>query len=126
MIDPKRIETKIYRPEDMIRIKGNTDAVAANARLNQVAGPAHSIFLDGRLAGCGGIRVAGVGEAWACYTPEALEHVWDVFKKSREFIELMVREQHLWRMWAEMSVQDDRHRAFLKRLNFHQVEAYVR
>jgi len=126
MIDPKRIDSIPFRPEDMLRITGNSDVMAANARLNQVAGPAQSIYLDGNLVGCGGVRIAGVGEVWACYAPEAFEHIWDVFSKSRETIDNMAREQHLWRMWSEMSVQNDRHRAFLKRLNFRQVEAFLK
>ena len=126
MIDPKRIETKMFQPEDMLRIRGDTEVVGANARLNQVAGPAHSIFIDDKLVACGGVRIAGVGEAWACYSPEVLEHVWDVFKHTKANMEQVVREQNLWRVWAEMSVQDDKHRAFLKRLNFKQIEAYVR
>jgi len=126
MIDPKRIKTKMFQPEDMLRISGDTEVMAANARLNQVAGPAHSVFIDDKLVACGGVRIAGVGEAWACYSPEVLEHIWDVFKHTRANMEQAVREQHLWRLYAEMSVQDKRHRLFLKRLNFNQIEAYVK
>lgn len=127
MIEQDRIETKIFQPEDMVKLKGNTETIAANARLNQVAGPAHSVYIDGELMYCGGVRINGVGEPWACYNPQFLkEHAWDVLKKAREMMEKYVREEHLWRLWAYMDVEDERYEVFLKRLKFNQIKAFVR
>jgi hypothetical protein len=127
MIDQDRIETRIFQPEDMIKLKGNTETIAANARLNQVAGPAHSIYIDGKVMYCGGVRINGVGEPWACFQPQIFkENAWDVLKKSRQMLEKYIRQEHLWRLWTYMSVPDEKYKAFLKRLNFNQIEAFVR
>ena len=126
MIDPKRIDVIPFHPEDMLRILGNTQENAGNARLNHISGPARSFFLDKKLVGCGGVRIVGVGEAWASFNPEAKEHIWDLFSRSKGVIEQIMRDEKLWRVWAEMSVNDERHRLFLKRLNFEPREAFVR
>lgn len=126
MIDQNRIDTIPFHPEDMLRILGNNPQNAADARLNQISGPARSFFLDGKLVGCGGVRIKGVGEAWACYKPEAFEHIWDVFNQSKALMEQVIRDKQLWRLWAEMTVSDDRHKIFLKRMGFNSTEAFVR
>ena len=125
MVDQERMQVKKFQPDDMLYIVGNNEENAANARLNQVAGPAYSYFLDGKLVGCGGVRIAGVGEAWAAYTPEALEHKSGLLLHSRTTLDQIKRDEHLWRMWSE-SPEAEPNQNFLKHLNFSEVKAFLR
>lgn len=126
MIDKKRIKIRKYQPEDMIHLLGGTDEIVANARLNQVSGPGFTVYLDNELAGCGGVRIAGVGEAWSVFSPETMKYMWDLFDQSRALLEKIIRNESLWRLWAETKVKDRNHELFLKRLNFQKREAFVR
>lgn len=121
MMDQKRITVKKFNPEDLTYIGESIET----ARQNQAMGPAYSYFVDDKLVSCGGVRL-GVGEAWAKYTPQALKHLSDLLHHSRALIDQAIRDEKLWRVWAEMSVADDKHRTLLKHLNFRQVEAFVR
>jgi hypothetical protein len=122
MIEQDRITVKKFNPEDLIY----TGESIETARQNQVMGPAYSYFLDNKFVGCGGVRIRGVAEAWAKYTPEAMEHLSGVLLHSRTVLDQIIRDQKLWRIWAEMNVDDDRHRTFLKHMNFREIEAFVR
>lgn len=126
MIDQKRIKIRKFQPEDMINLLGCTEEIAANARLNQVSGPGFSYFLDNEIVGCGGVRIAGVGEAWAVFSPETLKYMWDLFSHSKAVLEKIIRNESLWRLWAETKLKDRNHELFLKRLNFQKREAFVR
>lgn len=125
MVNQDRIQVKKFQPEDMLHIIGNTEESAANARLNQVSGPAYSYFLDGKLVGCGGVRIAGVGEAWACYAPEAMKHKSGLLLHSGATLDQIKRDEHLWRLWSE-SPEQKPNQNFLKHLNFREVKAYIR
>lgn len=126
MLDQKRITTQNFHTEDMLKLIGNNPLNKANANLNMVSGPAKSIYLDGKLVSCGGIRVDGIDEAWVCYHPEALKHLGDVLRHSRDIIEEMGREKSLWRLWAEISKDDKEHKTFMEHMKFNQVQAWCR
>jgi hypothetical protein len=126
MIDQSRIEIKKFVPEDMLRLLGESPEVAANARLNQLSGPAKSIFLDKELLCCGGIRIKGIGEAWSIYSPEALDDIRFVLSKSKKEIDRMGREHSLWRLWAEVTINDEKHKKFMRHMNFTEMPAWCR
>lgn len=112
-----------FSVEDAIRIGGIELADAA--RLNQISGPAYSAFLNDKLVACGGVRIVGVGEAWALYSPEALKHKIKLLKHSRIWLDNMTRNESLWRIWSECP-EPKPNQNFLEHMNFNEVKAYLR
>lgn len=107
-------EIKPYSPDDAIFLYGDESKRAA-AHLNQVAGPAFSLFSNRKPIACGGVRIYGVGEMWMLSNNENRKsHIRDIFRASKEQIDLMIRENHLWRIVAERNEAD----AWLKHLGF--------
>ncbi len=105
---------KPYDPEDAIKLCGDESKRDA-ANLNQSAGPAFSLFLDKKPIACGGVRIYGLGEMWMLTTDEyRKKHIKTIMKATKEQIDLMVRENHLWRLMAERNEAD----AWLKHLGF--------
>lgn len=107
-------EIKPYQPDDAIKICGDETKREA-AQLNQVAGPAFTLFIDKKPIACGGVRIYGVGELWMLSNDEnRRKHIKSIYKTSKNQIESMVSENHLWRIMAERSEAD----AWLKHLGF--------
>lgn len=107
-------EIKSYNPQDAIELCGDKTKLP-EANLNQTAGPAYSLFLDKKLIACGGVRCYGVGELWLVTNDEQRKkHTKTILKVSREQIDFMVRENHLWRLLAETKISEN----FLKHLGF--------
>lgn len=125
-----KIEKKKFLPADAIILTGDRDR-ADEANYNQTAGPAESLFIDGKLICSGGIRVT-VGESWAIFSEEAKamlaqkEHsskLKAVLKTLREQMESMQREHQLTRLFAEPIVSE----RFCKAMGFKkQNNIYVR
>lgn len=109
----------------MLRLIGDEPTVAANARLNLLSGPAVTVHLDNELAACGGVRIKGIGEAWAQYSPKALEDI-NFLHESQKQIDRMCREHEIWRLWSEVSVDDEKHKSFLRHMNFTEMSAWCR
>ena len=108
------IEIKPYNPQDAIDLCGDESKRDA-ANLNQTAGPAYSLFLDKKLVACGGMRIYGVAELFLITSDEyRKKHIKTILKASREQIDIMVRENHIWRLLAETKISDN----FLKHLGF--------
>lgn len=83
--------------------------------MNQVAGPAFSLFSDRKPIACGGVRIYGVGEMWMISNDENRKnHIREIMRASKEQIDKMIRENHLWRVMAERNEAD----AWLKHLGF--------
>lgn len=107
-------EIKPYNPDDAIELCGD-ESQRPNANLNQSAGPAYSLYLDKKLIACGGVRCYGVGELWLLTNDKYRQkHIKEILKASRQQIDLMIRENHLWRLMAETKVSDN----FLEHLGF--------
>lgn len=105
---------KPYDPNDAIKLCGDESKRDA-ANLNQSAGPAFSLFLDKKIIACGGVRIYGLGEMWMLTTDEyRKKHIKSIMRATKEQIDLMVRENHLWRLMAERNEAD----AWLKHLGF--------
>lgn len=108
---------KPYNPDDAIELCGDkTKREAAN--LNQVSGGENgsfSLFIDKKIIACGGVRIYGVGELWMISNNENLKkHIKSIMRATKEQIDLMIRENHLWRLMAERNEAD----AWLKHLGF--------
>lgn len=105
---------KPYDPEDAIKLCGD-ESKRPQANLNQSAGPAFSLFKDKKIIACGGVRIWGLGEMWMLTTDEyRKKHIKSIMRATKEQIDLMVRENHLWRLMAERNEAD----AWLKHLGF--------
>jgi hypothetical protein len=115
-------EIKGYHPDDAIAICGD-ESKRQYANLNQSAGPAYSLFLGSKLLGCGGVRIYGIGEAWCMFTDDAIKNnKKTILRASQEQMEIMVRENKLWRLFAETKVNEN----FLEHLGFKKATILVR
>ena len=113
---------KGYHPKDAIAICGD-ETKWPQANLNQSSGPAFSLFEDGTLLGCGGVRVYGVGEPWCMFTKEARTNKkTTILKATKQQLDIMCREHKLWRLFAETTVSE----SFLEHLGFKKQELFVR
>lgn len=111
-------EIKLYNPQDAIELCGDPTKLP-EAKLNQTAGPAYSLFLDKKLIACGGVRCYGVGELWLGTNDEFREkYIKEIIRVSREQIDFMIRENHLWRLVAETESREN----FLEHLGFKESE----
>ena len=109
------IEVKQYHPQDAIEIKGDPD-LQELASLNQVSGPAYTLFdEDGKTPIlCGGVRVHGVGEAWVIASDKIRAEPKLLMRTVRQQMDRVIRENSLWRMWAGSEVSD----TFLEHFDF--------
>jgi len=109
---------KPYEPQDAIDLCGDETKRAA-ANLNQLAGPAFTLFLDKKPIACGGVRIYGVGELWMLTNDKNRKnHIKDILRASRKQIDKMIYENSLWRIMAERNEAD----AWLRHLGFRESE----
>jgi hypothetical protein len=99
-----------FNAEDMLTMTGELSAeqkqILLNyAQLNQVAGPGCTVLLDGKPICSGGVRIYGIGEAWAYFSKDItgvlLQHRITILKVYLEYLEKMQRDNKLWKIWAE-------------------------
>ncbi len=109
-----KIEPYIY--SHGLAIQG--DDILQGAALNQISGPAFTLMTDEKkpkVLACGGVRIQGLGEAWAIYDKEALKDFpKTLLAASRDALTEMIAEERLIRVFAESSVSDK----WLKSLGF--------
>ena len=93
-----------------------------------LSGPAYSMFIDGKLVGSGGVRV-GVGEAWFIMsdkdrekTPEFTGTKKEIIRVCRERIDVMMRDNGLWKLYAEPEMS----KVFIRSLGFKEQPTFVR
>lgn len=120
-----KIDIVKYSVEDAYQILGNLDEINMG-RLNQISGPAYSAYHNGELLGCGGIRTKGIGEAWAMFTEEAKKNKRDLLKHCRIWIDQMMRDERIWRVWSESPEAKPKNQNFLKKMGFRKTEAFLR
>lgn len=99
------------------------DDIEQGAALNQVTGPAFTVMTDEKdpkVLGCGGIRIQGLGEAWAMYDKEALtDFPKTLLGASQDALTEMIAEERLIRVFAEASGSEKwlEHLGFVKQDN---------
>lgn len=118
------IEFHKFSVDDACCILGSNDEINT-ARINQIAGPAYTAVIDGKPVGCGGVRVAGVGEAWALYSEQTKETRKELLRHTRYWMDRIIREESLWRLWSECPEQLP-NRNFLEHVGFAKVQAFLR
>lgn len=118
-------EIKIVRfsVEDACQIWGSTDKINI-ARLNQIAGPCYTAVQGKEVLGCGGVRVDGVGEAWALYSDKAKEMKLSLLRETRNWLDAIIRHNTLQRIWSECP--EPQNQNFIKHLHFREIDAYLR
>lgn len=118
------IEIKPYRMEDALRLLKDPDEIAW-AKLNEVAGPGFTGMFDGKVLGCGGIRIYGVGEAWAIFSPEAKERKKELLRQVRSKFKEMIKTANLWQIIATTRNLTPQQANFLEHLGFEKSECYI-
>ena len=109
-----------FSPLDAVQLAGKEKSSVAIA--NMTTGPAYSIFKKGKLIGCGGLRIDGIGEAWALFDEGALETCRKtILRVTKEQMELMMREHEVWRLYADTEL-----RTWMRHLDFSKRQIFVR
>lgn len=113
------MSTELFLPEHLIALcKENADVERLNsAIINQISGPAFTLIEDGKILGCGGLRVAGVAQAWAYFSTDALkDKPKTILKESRAAVNEMIAENRIYRVYADPDADDSwfEHLGFVK------------
>ncbi len=119
-----KITFEKFTVSDACQILGSNDEIDV-ARINLTTGPAYSAWLNNELVACGGVRVRGVGEAWALYSPKALEKKLSLLRHSRAWLDRIIRDEALWRVWSE-SPRAKANKNFLEHLGLRKISAFLR
>lgn len=121
-----------YMSDDLIHLTNKNEgedkaiAIAPEARLKHVSGPAVSAFLGDELVCCAGIQFEGVGEVWAAFSEEAIKRKHALLKTCRTELEEMMRVHRIWRLWSESPNTEPR-KNFIEHMGFHKIiDAYTR
>jgi hypothetical protein len=113
------MSTELFLPAHLIALcKENADVERLNgAIINQISGPAFTLVEDGKILGCGGIRTAGIGQAWAYFSRDALkDKPRTILQESRAAMNEMIAENRIYRVYADPEAGDDwfKHLGFVK------------
>lgn len=90
------------------------------AKTNHDFGPSFTGFLDGRVLGCGGVRILwdGVGEAWALFSKEIARHPREAYYYVNKFLKRIVKDWKLHRVQAHVRADVPMAKRYLKNLGF--------
>jgi hypothetical protein len=117
-------DVRKYRMEDALPLMEDKELIAW-AKLNEVAGPGFTWFADEKVMGCGGIRTAGIGEAWAVFSPEVKSCKKDLLILTRENFKHIIEQLNLWQVFATTKDISPEQSNFLEHLGFVKRECYV-
>lgn len=110
-----QITFRDFEPKDLKVIV--PDVAPGWAEVSKQSGPAITAVLNDEILMCGGIRIAGIGEAWSAYSDKAKQN----YRKAmlaitRDYMKRVVDENKLWRLVA--SNKDGVPETFLEHLGF--------
>jgi len=117
-------EIRKYRMEDALEILSDKEQIAF-AMLNEVAGPGFTWFKDKKVMGCGGVRVTGVGEAWAVFSEDAIKSKKDLLKLTAENFKSIIETMNLWQVFATAKDMTQEQANFLEHLGFEKCECFI-
>ena len=118
------IEIVKFTVEDACALAGSTDMADA-FRLNQQTGPCYTAVHKGEIVGCCGVRIDGIGEAWASYSEKAKKDLkLTLLKETRNHLDMIMRNHALYRLWSECPLPPNEN--FIEHLNFRKLDAYLR
>ena len=89
---------------DHYRAMGGDPAHLNAAIVSQISGPAYAMIEGKVVLAIGGVRVQGIGQAWAMLSPEARKHPKDVLRAARQVIAESMAAERLYRVYAEATV----------------------
>lgn len=121
-------EIKPYIPQDAIKLVKD-ESKFEQAKFNQ-ASPSYSLFIDGKLVACGGVRL-GVGDAWFIMsdddrqkmkTPQFNSEQREIMRFCRNLADSIPREHGLWKLYADNEISQK----FLEVLGFQEQTVFVR
>lgn len=121
-------EIRPYTPQDAITLCKD-ESKRDLAKFN-LSGPSHSLFVDGRLLCCFGIRF-GVGEGWFIMDnddrsgmkgPQFTSDKRTILRACKVKMEDMIRENGLWKLFAEPEMSE----VFIRALGFEEQRIFVR
>ena len=118
------VETRKYRMEDALQIL-TEPAEIAWAKLNEIAGPGFTGTVDGKVIGCGGIRVYGVGSIWGVFSQEAKGRKKDLLRIARDSLKEIIETANLWQVFATTKDVSPQQANFLEHLGFEKSECYI-
>jgi len=96
-----------------------------DAELNQMSGPGYTMLKGGKTVACGGIKIAGVGEAWFAAGEEAKDYKIQIARESRAWLDRIMEQHRLWRLFAYPGTHESARR-FLKYMQFYPYDIYMR
>jgi hypothetical protein len=114
-VPESQITFRDFEPKDLKVIV--PDVAPGWAEVSKQSGPAITAVLNDEILMCGGIRIAGIGEAWSAYSDKAKQN----YRKAmlaitRDYMKRVVDENKLWRLVA--SNKDGVPETFLEHLGF--------
>jgi len=114
-VPESQITFRDFEPKDLKVIV--PDVAPGWAEVSKQSGPAITAVLNDEILMCGGIRIAGIGEAWSAYSDKAKQN----YRKAmlaitRDYMKRIVDENKLWRLVA--SNKDGVPETFLEHLGF--------
>lgn len=117
------IEIKDFKPQDAVDLTDETkrDFAIQTPEL----GPTYSLYMDGRLTACGGVRIVLLGEAWALFAKDAFDSLTKtkvIYKTAREQLKRYMAEQGLDALIAEA----ENFHTWKEHLGFKKIEIYMR
>lgn len=116
-MDEKEITFRPYDPKDLEVLV--PDVAPGWPEVNKASGPAITAVLGDEILMCGGIRIAGIGEAWSAYSERARRHYQKtLLEVTRKYMKKIVDENKLWRLVASAKDDVDSSPEFLKHLGF--------
>jgi len=114
-VPESQITFRDFEPKDLKVIV--PDVAPGWAEVSKQSGPAITAVLNDEILMCGGIRIAGIGEAWSAYSEKAKQNYQRVMlEKTRDYMKRIVDENKLWRLVA--SNKDGVPETFLEHLGF--------
>ena len=104
------MRTELFIPQHLVALaEGKADQNQGNAAIiSQIAGPAFTLMTDdGKVLGCGGLRIKGVAQAWAYFSQDALKvHAKSILRETNATMDKMIAENRIFKTYADPEAGD--------------------
>jgi hypothetical protein len=87
------------------------------ACLSIATGPAFTLVVDGQLLMAGGLRTAGIAQAWAVLSDEGRARPKAILENARPALQQLMSDKGVYRVYAEATIDKP---AFFEHMGFHQ------
>jgi len=118
------VEIVKFSVEDAIAMDGSNELTNVY-RLNQQTGPCYTAVHKGEIVGCCGVRIDGIGEAWAVYNDKARKDLkLSMLKQTQLYLDKIMRDHVLYRLWSESPTPENEN--FIEHMGFRKLTAFLR